>query len=114
MRCERLALSGDPAPLVAQLRALIPGPEAATAAVAEIINAVRSRGDAAVLEYTRALDTGGEDPSPLLAGDDELDAALRTMDPEVRRALELAIENVEAVAALRVRDRDAELRRSTH
>ena len=115
MRCERFALSGDPGPIVDQLRALIPAPASVSAVVAEIIERVRTEGDAAVLDYTRALDLRGSgDPLSLRVPDEELDAAARAMDPEVRRALEGAIANVEAVAGAQIRFRDAASRRDTH
>jgi histidinol dehydrogenase len=115
MRCERVTLSGDPRPIVDQLRALIPAPASVSATVAEIIERVRAEGDAAVLEYTRVLDLrGSADPPPLLVPDGELDAAAQTMDPRVRRALEEAIANVESVAGPQVRFRDASTARRTH
>lgn len=98
MRCERFELTGDPAALVAQLRALIPAPASVSAVVAEIIERVRDDGNAAVLEYTRALDTGGADPNGLRVSEDELDAALESMASEVRHALEREVANVEKVA----------------
>lgn len=98
MRCERFESAGDPAALVAQLRSLIRAPASVAAAVAEIVEGVREGGDLAVLEYTRALDTGGDDPLPLRVGDDELDTALRMMRTEVRQALEKTIANVGELA----------------
>ena len=101
MRSERVTLAGDPAALVAELRALVPPPESVSAAVAEIISRVRAEGDAGVAHYTRLLDTDGAEPKPLRVGDDELDAAAGRLDPAVRRGLERAITNVEAVAVAR-------------
>jgi len=101
MRCERRTLSGDPAALVAELRTLVPAAASVSAVVAEIVGRVRDEGDAAVLEYTRTLDTGGRAAKPLRVGDDELDAAADRLDPDVRRGLARAIANVEAVAAAR-------------
>src|SRR5437588_6099243 len=103
MRCERFALSGDPSTLVEQLRALIPAPTSVAAVVAQMIDRVRKEGDAAVLEYTRVLDTRGTDPQPLRVRDEELDAAAEAMNPEVRRAVEQAIANVERVARTALR-----------
>lgn len=98
MRCERFELSGDPGPLVDQLRALIPPPASVAPVVAEIIERVRETGEEAVLEYTRALDTAGANPLPFRVSENELDAAAESVDPPVRHALEQAIANVERVA----------------
>jgi histidinol dehydrogenase len=86
MQCERFTLTGDPA-----------------APVAEIIDSVRDAGDAAVLEYTRAFDTGGAEPLALRVPDERLDAAAEDLDRNVRRALEREIANVEAVATAQAR-----------
>lgn len=114
MWCERFKLSGDAAALVGELRALIPAPDSVAAAVAAIIDRVREGGDAAVLDYTRALDTHGADPRPLRAPDDVLDAAATRLEPEVRRALEGEIANVEAVATAQTRREAKLVRRGTH
>lgn len=98
MRCERFTLGADPAALVDELRSLIPAPASVAAAVAEIIERVRDGGDQAVLDYTRALDTHGREPQALRAPDDVLDAAAARLAPDIRRALEREIANVEAVA----------------
>jgi histidinol dehydrogenase len=98
MRCERLSLGGDPAALAAELRALVPAPQDVSAAVEEIIAAVRAGGDEAVRELTRTFDTAGADPPPLQASDAELDAAAERLEPGVRAGLMTAIENVRRVA----------------
>lgn len=98
MRCERTALSGDPGELAARLRASVPSPESLSAAVSEIISRVREEQDAAVLEYTRQLDTGGREPRDLRVSDGELERAEERLDPAVRRGLGRAIENVRRVA----------------
>src|SRR5947209_5543055 len=103
MRCERFEQVADPAAVVAQLRSLIPAPASVAAVVAEIIEHIREGGDAAVREYTRALDTGGADPPPLRVGDDELDAAATALPADVRRALEQAIANVGTLARAQAR-----------
>jgi histidinol dehydrogenase len=102
MRCDRFALSGgvnDVAAVAAEIRKLVPPPESVRDGVALIIAAVRAGGDRAVRDYSRTLDTGGREPQALLVRDDELDAAAAALDPEVRRGIERAIRNVEAVAA---------------
>ena len=114
MRCERFTLTADPGGLAEQLRALIPAPGSVAARVAEIIERVREQGDAAVIEYTRAFDTGGADPQPLRVSEDELDAAAERLPGDVRRSLGQTIANVEAVAGAHVPWRETETRRATH
>jgi histidinol dehydrogenase len=100
MRCERLTLGGDDAAgVAADIRKLVPPPESVRDAVALIIATVRAGGDRAVRDYSRTLDTGGREPQALIVPDDELDAAVGALDGAVRRGIERAIVNVEAVAA---------------
>src|SRR3982074_2551776 len=98
MRSERFALSADPVALAARLRSLVPAPAAVHEAVAEIIAAVRSRGDAAVLDYARRFDTGGAEPGSLIVPEAELEEASRRVDADVLRAMGRAAENVRRVA----------------
>ncbi|HUE26633.1 MAG TPA: histidinol dehydrogenase, partial [Solirubrobacteraceae bacterium] len=114
MRCERFRLSGDPAELVRQLRALVPGAESVSAEVAQIIGLVRRDGDAAVVAYSRSFDTSGAEPRPLRVGEEELDNAAERLDPDVRRGLERAIANVEAVAVARAHREQTSVELGTH
>jgi histidinol dehydrogenase len=114
MRCERLEASEGPARIVEQLRGLIPAPASVASVVAEIIDRVREDGDTAVLDYTRALDTGGAEPRPLRVEEADLDAALQRLPSEVREGLERAIANVEAIAGAHVHWREGGVRRKTH
>ncbi len=98
MRCERFTLADDAASLAAELRTLIPSSEAVAPAVAEIIAAVRARGDAAVDELTRRFDTGGDQAPPLEVEASELQAASARLAAAVREGLEAAIANVRTVA----------------
>jgi histidinol dehydrogenase len=98
MRSERLGLSGDPVALAAKIRSFVPAPATVHEAVAEIIAAVRSGGDAVVHDYARRFDTGGSEPGPLVVTDAELQVAVGQLDQDVLRALELAAENVARVA----------------
>ena len=98
MRCERIEAESAPA-TASRLRALIPSAESVAGAVAEIVAGVRSGGDVAVLEYTRAFDTGGTEPASLRVEAPELARAADALDPAVRAGLERAIENVREVAA---------------
>jgi histidinol dehydrogenase len=97
MRCERFTAADDPAETAARLRRLIPAPESVRDTVAEIIAAVRSKGDAALVDYIRRFDTAGNDPPKLIVDPDELEAAANRLDPLVRHGIERAIENLEAV-----------------
>jgi histidinol dehydrogenase len=97
MRCERFVLDGDPAETAAAIRRLIPAPESVRDLVSDIIEAVRTQGDAALVEYIRRFDAGGEQPRPLRVTPDELEAAAATLEPGVRHGIERAVENLETV-----------------
>lgn len=60
--------------------------------VRETVTAVRTRGDAAVLDYAARFDGGA--PVHLRVPPDELGAALAALSPDARAALERAIDNV--------------------
>jgi histidinol dehydrogenase len=99
VQCERLtATDGDPVALAAQLRALVPAGAAVSERVAEIIGEVRTKGDAALKDYTRRFDTAGAEPAAIEVPAADLDAALERLDPDVRAGLERAIDNVGTVA----------------
>jgi histidinol dehydrogenase len=85
----------DAAAVAAEVRALVPAAESVAGAVREIVEGVRTRGDAAVSEYELRFGDGewGRVPPGRLA------TALDALDPAVRAGLEIAIANVEAVAA---------------
>ncbi|WP_299152369.1 histidinol dehydrogenase [uncultured Tateyamaria sp.] len=69
------------------------------AAVAEIIADVRARGDAAVIALTERFDRIALTPETLRIGPDEISAAIATVSPEDRAALELAAARIEAYHA---------------
>ncbi len=97
MQCELIALAdADPSALAADLRALVPTGAEVSAAVSEIVAAVRERGDEAVLDYTRRFDAPRA--KPLRVEPAELENALARLDRAVRGGLERAIENVSRVA----------------
>ncbi|MBV9534271.1 MAG: histidinol dehydrogenase [Solirubrobacterales bacterium] len=99
MRSELVSTGGgDPVGLAVELRALVPAAEEVSAAVAEIVERVRSGGDEAVRAYTRLLDTGGQEPAPLRVAAVELTRSAGALDGTVRAALELAAYNVSRVA----------------
>jgi histidinol dehydrogenase len=72
--------------------------------VAEIIDAVRISGDAAVIEYTERFDHAALGPDQLRVDADELEASVGVLEPGVLGALRTAIANVRAVAEAQVRD----------
>jgi histidinol dehydrogenase len=81
--------------------------------VREILSAVRSEGDTAVLEYTRRLDTAGSQPRPLRVSAEELDEAIKRLPLELIAGLQVAIANVALVADAGVgRDATVELPQS--
>jgi histidinol dehydrogenase len=82
----------------AHLRTLIPAAPDVEAEVQEIIARVRAEGDAAVLDYTRRFDTGGEEPAGLLVREEELDDAIRQLPLELVAGLQVAIKNVAFVS----------------
>jgi histidinol dehydrogenase len=98
MRCERLSVTDDPVGTAASLRTLIPAYDSVRDAVSEIIDQVRARGDRALIDYTRAFDTAGNEPGPFLVTDQELDAAAASLDPAIEHGILRAIENVEMVS----------------
>lgn len=103
MRVERfdsdaLQRFGGPAGTAAQLRSLVPAGDSVGSAVSEIVEAVRTGGDAALLELTRRLDTAGAQPRPLVVDAEAMDAALRSLSLEVVAGLQVTIANVAAVA----------------
>src|SRR5438094_5937797 len=96
MRAERFELGTDAPELAAELRARAPQQEDVRRVVAEVVEDVRSRGDAAVLDWTRRFE--GDEASPGFASAEELRAAPDAVDPAVRAGLEVAIANVRRVA----------------
>jgi len=98
VRVERLRLEGDPRAVAARVRALAPAPRSVEDEVRALVARVREEGDAAVHELTRRFDTAGAEPPPPRVGPEELAAALAGLAPTLRAALELAAENVAAVA----------------
>ncbi len=89
---------GNPRALAAELRRAAEAPNDLRAVVAKIIEAVRSRGDAAVLELTARFDSTEAAPKGLRVAEEELDAAVADASPELLAAMELARENLRAVA----------------
>jgi histidinol dehydrogenase len=92
----------DARSVAARVRGVVAGiaPQEVTA----IVEDVRERGDAAVLEHEARFGGGG----PLIVPQDELAAAFDALDPAVRAGLKLAAANVQAVATAGV-DPEAEV-----
>jgi histidinol dehydrogenase len=92
---RRSCTVANAAAVAAEVRALAPAGESVAAAVREIVEAVRTRGDAAVSELELRFGDGewGRVPPERTA------TALAELDPAVRAGLEVAVTNVEAVAA---------------
>jgi histidinol dehydrogenase len=72
--------------------------------VTEIIDEVRERGDAAVLDFTERFDHAELAPEQLLVDANELESAVGVLEPDVLNGLRTAIANVKAVAKAQVRD----------
>ena len=105
MRFECIELGGDPVAAAARVRALAPAPASVSAAVAEIVGAVRDGGDRALRELVARFDRGGAwagGSDSLRVDPAELDAAL--LDDDVRAGLEVAIANVAIVADAAIGD----------
>ena len=62
--------------------------------VRPIIQAVRERGDEALVELTARFDRVQLSPDRLRVGQDEIEQAHKLLDPSVREAIEHAIRNV--------------------
>lgn len=84
-----------PADAVA-LRSLVADGASVAGEVAAIVEAVRAGGDAALAGYVDRFDA--TEGAPVLVTAAELAAALAALDPAVRAGLEVAVENVGAVA----------------
>ncbi|HSD24627.1 MAG TPA: histidinol dehydrogenase [Solirubrobacterales bacterium] len=99
MRIESFDWDGrDSAALAAEIRALQPPLGEVGEAVAEIIGAVRGRGDDAVAELEERFGAGPVDPRMLPVPEAEVRSALERLDAEMRTALETAAANIRAVA----------------
>jgi histidinol dehydrogenase len=103
LRAEDLARLGGAAGAAAHMRALVPDGESVAVRVREIIERVRTQGDAAVIDYTRQLDTAGSEPLALRVGAEELDEAITRLPLELVAGLQVAIANVALVADAGVR-----------
>ncbi len=97
MRAARYTFPGVSA---AEIRALAPPPAGVREAVAEIVDDVRARGDAALRDWTRRFD----DADPRRVPPSELRDALNAIDAGVRASLKLEADNVRRVAEAEPRE----------
>jgi histidinol dehydrogenase len=105
MRLKRFDWDGSDAPRLArEIRALQPPLGDVADTVAEIIVAVRERGDDALAELEARFGGGSLDPHNLPIPDREIRSALERIDAEARSALEIAAENIRAVADAQLTD----------
>jgi histidinol dehydrogenase len=99
MRIESFDWDGREARALArEIRALQPPLDQVSQAVAEIVAAVRERGDDAVAELEARFSGGPVDPRTLPIPVAELRSALERLDGETRGALEAAAANIRSVS----------------
>jgi histidinol dehydrogenase len=99
MRIESFDWDGrDPRALAAEIRALQPPLEEVSDTVAEIIGAVRERGDDAVAELEARFGAGPVETRTLPVPIADVRSALERLDPALRDAMETAAANIRAVA----------------
>jgi histidinol dehydrogenase len=98
LNADQVAQLGGPAGAAARVRALVPDGDSVAEPVREIIAKVRADGDAAVIDYTRLLDTAGKAPMALRVPGEELDEAIKRLPLELIAGLQVAIVNVALVA----------------
>ena len=79
-------------------------PQAVRDTVAEIIEDVRSRGDEAVIAYTRRFDGPELTPGRLRVAAEEIESALERVEPRLLEGLRRSIANVGAVVEAQLRE----------
>ena len=80
------------------------------AAVADIIADVRNRGDVAVCDYTNRFDRLNIDASGMAVSKAEVDAAIKQIEPDLLKSLELAAERIGSYHAKQMPSRSEERR----
>ena len=99
MRVTRLEWDGrDAEGLAERIRALQPRLGEVSEEVARIVDEVRSDGDAALLRFEERF--GGREPVSLRVPEEELATARDGVEARILEAMEVAAENIEAVARL--------------
>ena len=102
MRIERIEWDGRDAPALAgRLRSLSPALSEVSSDVADILGAVRSRGDEAIRDL--AVRLGEAAPEKLRVDPEAIEAAPGLLDPDVRDALRAAAINIAAVSKAELR-----------
>jgi histidinol dehydrogenase len=101
---EAVTQLGGPSGAAAHVRRLVADSASVRDAVAEIIDAVRARGDEALIEYTKRLDARRAEDVALVVAQHELDSALTSLSRELVAGLQVAIANVALVAEAGVGD----------
>jgi len=91
----------DARALAAELRAVAPQQPEIAGKVAQVIEAVRGGGDAALLDFSEQFDDAR--PESLWVERSELEEELRSMDRDLHDALVLAAANIEAIAQAQIR-----------
>jgi histidinol dehydrogenase len=94
----------NPDDLAEEIRALQPPLGNVGETVAEIIAAVRDRGDESIAEFEARFGGGALEPRDLPISDAEIRSALGRLDPEARAALETAAANIRTVAEAQLAD----------
>lgn len=74
------------------------------AVVKEIVEAVHTRGDAALLEYTKKFDKAELDQKTMRVTEEEIQEAYNAVDPELLSVIRKAIRNIEAYHELQKRN----------
>ena len=96
MGSQRIATGSDPREVASRIRALAPALGDLPEEVAGTIEAVRGGGDAALLDLVERFDGARMDDLRVSAS--ALDAARESLDPALVEALEVAAQNIRAVA----------------
>ena len=72
--------------------------------VREILQNVRDRGDAALLEYTAKFDKARLTPDTLRVSQEEIEAAYREVDPDFVKAIQVARDNIRSFHSKQLRN----------
>jgi histidinol dehydrogenase len=105
MKIERFEWSGDdPRGLAKRIRALQPAMTEVSDPVRVIVSAVRDGGDDALAEIEARFGDGEVDPDAIRQSQESVGSAASRIDPELLSALEIAADNIRAVAEAQLGD----------
>jgi histidinol dehydrogenase len=104
VRLDDVQRLGGAAGVARSLRSLVPAGAEVEDSVRAILADVRTRGDEAVLDYTRRFESARAGLDGLVVSAQELDEAMAKLTAEVYSGLEMAIANVAQVAAAGVQE----------